>query len=111
MIDDPVAFADAHFDVAFQLVKIFFRIDEMKIVPRVRALDHHHEKIAPIVKITVAHRRLEQVAVLFDPVLQIDRRLHGGRRRGFRQLWFGFSNGSDNAAYLRPPTASTGMTL
>ena len=76
MIDDAVAFADAHFDVALQLVEILLRIDEVKIVPRVRALDHHDEEIAPVVEIAVAHRRLEFVAVFFDPVLQIDRRLH-----------------------------------
>ena len=79
VIDDPFAFPDAHFDVAFQLIEILFRIDEMKIVPRVRALDDHDEKVAPIIKITVAHRRLKEVAILFDPIVQIDRRLHGGR--------------------------------
>ena len=59
VIDDAVAFADAHFDVALELVKILLRIDEMKIVPRVRTLDDHDEKVAPIMKVTVAHRRLE----------------------------------------------------
>ena len=109
MIDDPIPFADAHFNVALQLVEILFRIDEMKIVPRVRALDHHHKKIAAIIKITVAHRRLEQVAVLFDPVVQINRRLHRGRGAGRRRFWFGISNGSDNAAYLRRRAASTSV--
>ena len=59
MIDDAIAFADAHLDIAFKLVKIFFRIDEMKIIPRVWPFDHHHEEIAAIIKIAVAHRRLE----------------------------------------------------
>ena len=68
MIHDAIAFADAHLDVAFELVKVFLRIDEMKIVPRVRAFDDHHEKITAIIKITVAHRRFEFVAVLFDPI-------------------------------------------
>ena len=77
MIDDAVAFADAHFDVALELIKILLRIDQMKIVPRVRPLDDHDEKIAPIVKIAIADRRLKFVAVLFDPILEIDRRLHG----------------------------------
>ena len=86
MIHDPIALADAHFDVALQLIKILFRIDQMKIVPRVGAFDDHHEEVAPVIKITVAHRRLEEMAVLFDPFVQIYRRLHGGRgpgRRGF----------------------------
>ena len=38
MIDDAVAFADAYFDVAFELIKIFLGIDFVKIVPRVRPL-------------------------------------------------------------------------
>src|SRR5438132_9355045 len=44
MIDDAVAFADANFDTAFELIKIFFRVAQVKIVPRVRPLDHHHKK-------------------------------------------------------------------
>lgn len=79
MIDNAITFADPHFDVALELIKIFFRIDEMKIIPRVRAFDHHHEKIAPVVKVTVTHRRFEFFAVLFDPLFQINRRLNGGR--------------------------------
>jgi len=79
VIHDPLAFADAHFDVALELVEVLFRIDEMKIVPRVRAFDDHHEKVAAVIEITVAHRRLELFSILFDPVVQINRRLHGGR--------------------------------
>src|SRR5207302_7790778 len=67
MIDDPFAFTDAHFDVALELVEIFFGIDQVKIVPCVWAGDDHYEKIAAIVEITVADRRLEQMPVLFDP--------------------------------------------
>ena len=67
MIDDAVAFADANFDIAFELIKIFFRVDQVKIVPSVRALDHHHEKIAAIIKIAIADRRFECFTILFDP--------------------------------------------
>jgi len=74
MIDDAVAFADPHFDVAFELVKIFFRIDLMKIVPGVRAFDDHDKKVAPVVKVAIADRRLKQLAVRFDPVVDVDRR-------------------------------------
>ena len=49
VINDPFAFANAHFDVALELVKIFFRIDEMKIVSSIRTLDDHDEKVAPII--------------------------------------------------------------
>ena len=79
MINDAIAFAYAHFDVAFQLVEILFRIDEMKIIPRIRAFDDHHEKVAPVIEILIAYRRLELFPVLLDPVLQINRRLHRGR--------------------------------
>ena len=79
VIHNPLAFADPHFDVALQLVEVLFRIDEMKIVPRVRAFDDHHKKIAPVIEITVAHRRLELFSILFDPVVQINRRRHGRR--------------------------------
>ena len=76
VIDDLVAFADAHFDVALELVEILFRIDLVKIVPRVWALDHHDKKIAPIIEVLVAHRRLEFIAVRFDPIIQINCGLH-----------------------------------
>ena len=79
MIDNPVALADPHLNVAFELIKIFFGVDFVKIVSGVRALDHHHEKVAPVVEITIAHRRLEFIAVLFDPIFQINRRQNRGR--------------------------------
>ena len=68
VIDDPVAFADPHLDVSFELIEVLLRIDQMKIVPCVGTFDDHHKKIPPIVKIPVAHRRFEFVRVLFDPV-------------------------------------------
>jgi hypothetical protein len=40
----------------------------MKIVPRVGAFDDHHEKVAPVIKVTITYRRFELFAVLFDPV-------------------------------------------
>jgi len=85
MIDDAVAFANTHLDVALELVKVLLRIDEMKIVPRVWPLDDHHEKIPAIVEITIAHRRLKFVGVFFDPILQVNRRLHGGH--GKERIW------------------------
>ena len=68
VIDDPIAVTDAYFDVALQLVEVLFRIDQVKIVPGVRTLDNHDEKVAPVIEITVAHRRLELLSVFFDPV-------------------------------------------
>jgi len=73
VIDDAIAFADADFDVALELEKIFLRIDEMKIVPGVWSFDDHDEKIAAIVEVAVADRRLEELAVRFDPAVEIYR--------------------------------------
>ena len=73
-VDDPIAFTDA--DLMSPLVdEIFF--ESTRCVSRVRALDHHHEKIPAIIKVPVAYWRLEEMTVLFDPVRQVDRRLHG----------------------------------
>ena len=74
MIDDPVAFADPDFDVTLELIKIFLRIDEVKIVSSVRSLDDHDEKIATIVEVTITDRRLEEVAVRLNPRVNVDRR-------------------------------------
>src|SRR3984893_18993865 len=76
VINDRIAFADTNFDVAFQLVKIFFRINQVEIVARVGAFDNHDEEIAAIIQILVAHRWLEVLAVFFNPALLIDLRLH-----------------------------------
>ena len=87
VVDDLVPFADADFDVAFELIEIFLGIDLVKIVTRVRTLDHHDEEIPPVIKIPIADRRFEFLAVLFDPIFEINRRLDGlgavfpGRRR------------------------------
>ena len=78
MIHDAISLPDAHPDIAFELVKIFLRIDEMKIVPRVRTFDHHHEKVAAIIQVAVAHWWLEFVPVFLDPACQVDRGLHRG---------------------------------
>ena len=59
MIHDAISLPDAHPDIAFELVKIFLRIDEMEIVPGIRTFNDHHEKIAPVVEITIADRRFE----------------------------------------------------
>jgi hypothetical protein len=97
MIDDAGAFTNAHFDVALQLVEILFRIDEMKIVSRVWAFDDHHKKIAAVVEIAVAHGRLEQVAIFFDPLVQVNGRLY--RRRGAAlRLWLVISSCCDEAS-------------
>src|SRR5215216_6806112 len=76
MINDAVAFADTHFDVSFELIKVLFRISEMKIVSCVRAFDDHHKKIPAVIKITVAYRWLKFVSILLNPVLYVNRRLH-----------------------------------
>jgi len=76
MIDDPVAFADAHLNVALELIEVLLGINEMKIVPGVWAFDDHDEKVAAIIEIAIADGRLKQVAVCFDPLVDVDRRQH-----------------------------------
>src|SRR6266516_220737 len=68
VINNSIHLADAHFDVALELVEILFRIDQMKVIPRVGTLNDHHEKIASVIKITVANWWLELFSVLFDPI-------------------------------------------
>jgi len=41
------------------VVKIFFRVDEMKIVSGVWPFDDHDEKVAAIVEVAVADGRLK----------------------------------------------------
>jgi hypothetical protein len=107
MIDNPVAFPDPHLDVALQLVKIFFGIDQMKVVPRIRALDDHDEKVAAVVKITVADRWLEQLPVRFDPVVNVNRRQDFGRRSGADFFRRRKSGSCDARAYFGGPVTST----
>src|SRR5712692_9510147 len=78
---------------------------EMKIVPRIRTLDDHDEKVAPVIKITVAHRRLELFPVLFDPVLQVNRRLHRSRAAARCRWRWNISNIHGEAS-LFPSTRS-----
>jgi hypothetical protein len=80
VINDAVAFADTHLNVAFELIKVLFRISEMKIIPRVGALYDHHKKITAVIKIPVAYWRFEFVSILFNPLLYVNRRLHSGHR-------------------------------
>ena len=84
MINDVIAFADPDLDVPLELVKKFLRINLVEVVSRVRSLDDHDEEVAPVIKIAVADRRLEEMTVLFDPLVQVEGRLHrgGGGGRG-----------------------------
>ena len=82
VIDNAIALADPDFDVAFELVKIFLRIDQVKIIPRVRALDDHDEEVATVVEIKVADRRFKLIAVRVDPGVDVDRRQHFRGRAG-----------------------------
>src|SRR5712672_299685 len=81
MIDNAIAFTDPDFDIAFELKEKLLRINLMKIVSSVRPHDDHDKKIAPIVDVAVAHGRLEEMAVLLDPLVEVERRLHGRSQR------------------------------
>ena len=89
------------------MIEVLLRIDEMKIIPRVWPLDDHYEKITSVVEITIAYRWLELLPVLFDPVIQINRRLHPGRDAGLSRLYLRSSEISDETEYFVPRKAST----
>ena len=78
VVDDAVPFPDPHFDVAFQLVKVLFRVDLMKIVTCVWSGDDHDKKIAAIIKITIADWWLELISIFFDPMAEVNRRQDNG---------------------------------
>src|SRR6476660_3620518 len=80
VIDDAVAVADTHLNIPFELIEVLFRINEMKIVPRVGAFDDHYKKIPAVIKIPVAYWRLKFLSILFNPLLYINRRLHAAHR-------------------------------
>jgi hypothetical protein len=77
VVDYPIPFPNSDLNVAFQLVKVLLRIDQMEIVAGIRPFDDHDEKIATIVKVLIAHRRLEFVSILLNPALKMNWRLHG----------------------------------
>ena len=85
VIHNAIAFASAHLNVDLELVEVHLRIHKMKIVPRVRPLNDHHKKIASVVQIPIAHRRLKFVGVLVDPFFQVNRRLHS--RHAQERIW------------------------
>src|SRR6059058_967725 len=69
VIHDLVALPDAYLDIAFELIEILLRIDKMKIVARVWTGDHHDKKITTVIKVLIAHRRLEEVPIFFNPTV------------------------------------------
>lgn len=102
MIDNAIAFTDANLDVAFELEEKLLRINLMKIVSSVRAHDDHDKKIAAIVNVAIAHRRLEEMAVLFDPLVEVERRLHRrSQRAGLGSGGWRFSKWSDKRTIFR----------
>src|SRR5690606_22270397 len=69
---------DAQHHLALELVEPLRTFLPVVVGARIRAADHHDDEVA-VVDALVAHRRPEQVAVLVDPLLEIQRRGdHGG---------------------------------
>jgi hypothetical protein len=58
-----------------ELVEELRTLVPVVVAARVRAADDHHDEVA-VEQALVAHRRLQQVAVPLDPVLQVE----GGRQ-------------------------------
>ena len=71
VVDDAAVLPRLDDDVTLQLHEELFAIDFMKIVPGVRAADHHGEEITAAVEIFVAHRRLEICTVGFGPLHEV----------------------------------------
>src|SRR5204862_3021199 len=82
----------------------------VEIVPSVRPFNDHHEKVAAVVEVTVADRRLKQVAVRFDPGVDIDRRQYFGCRAASDGLWRRKSGRFDDRPYFLTRAASTVST-
>src|SRR5882762_1615271 len=69
----------AQHDVAFHLVEELLALVEVVVGARVRSAHHRdHEVAVSFPDLRVSHRRLEQVAVLVDPLAEVER-LHGDR--------------------------------
>src|SRR5437016_14376608 len=68
MVNYVVAFPNTHFNVPLELVEIFFRIDQMKVVPGVGTLNHHHKKVASILEVPIPHRGLKCFVFRLDPL-------------------------------------------
>ena len=82
-----LAFADGHVGrpailqrfqqhVPPHLVEEFLAGVVVKILARIGTADGHDDEVAVFEQQLVAHRRLEQIAILIDPLLQVER--HGG---------------------------------
>src|SRR5213076_3384509 len=60
-------------DVAFHLVEELLALVDVVVAPRVGP-DHHDDEVGVLPHHLVADRRLEQVPVLVDPALEVERR-------------------------------------
>ena len=62
---------DAEGDVALDLVEELLAVLDVEVLPTVGAADDHDEELAVAPHHGVAHRGLEQMAVLVDPCLEV----------------------------------------
>ena len=60
-------------DVPFDLEEQLLAVLDVVVLPRVRAADDHHLELGVLPDHLVADGRLQEVAVLVDPALEIDR--------------------------------------
>ena len=73
-IYDLAIFLYAHYYITFQLVKEFFTFIVVKILTAVGAAHYHHDEIiCSFIYALVAHRRLQQVAVISYPLVEVER--------------------------------------
>ena len=72
-LDRFAVFLDLDLDIALELVKKLFALVPVIILTRIRPADDHHDKILVVINTLIPNRRLEQVAMLVDPLFEIER--------------------------------------
>lgn len=72
-LDRFSVFLDLDRYVTFKLVKKLFALVPVIVFSRIRAADDHYDKVIIIVNALVSDRRFEQMPVVIDPLLEIER--------------------------------------
>src|SRR5690606_37767070 len=73
---------DAQPDVPFELVEELLALVDVEVRARVGSADHGDHELPVRPDLRIAHGRLEQVTVLLDPTLEVERRESGHGRSG-----------------------------
>ena len=77
MVDDLLIFDRLDADVTLELVEVLLGVALVEVVAGVGPANDHDEEVLAKVEVLVAHRWLELISVLLDPLLDVDWREHG----------------------------------